>query len=359
MKVLQVLDTLLVGGGERIAINCTNLLNRAGHSCDLVKIFDIGDQDDQIEAPGKVFQIHSKGRIDLKAWRELAKIARNYDVIHVHMRGAMKYTMLAKAVFGFKAPVLFHDHYGDIDIDKSVPRIFKWIFGRKDVWFAGVAEVLKDWAINEGKIKASKAFTLENTILKIETEGPHFTLPTDGPIRLMQISNYRRSKNLELGIRFVSALKEKGHKVVLHQIGQPIETAYCEELAALRKELNVESEVIPIHNCTNPQAIMPNYDFGIHTAHSESGPLSVIEFMSQGVPFLAADTGQVIQQIKFQTPEMIVSDYEIETWVGYFEELLKHDRATIVSKIQSIFAEQFSEEKYLKQCVFIYNEMLK
>ena len=49
-----------------------------------------------------------------------------------------------------------------------------------------------------------------------------------------------------------------------------------------------------IHNEHNINKILKNYDIGLCTSKAESGPLSILEYTSIGMPFLSSNTGEVV-----------------------------------------------------------------
>ena len=85
-------------------------------------------------------------------------------------------------------------------------------------------------------------------------------------------------------------------------------------LLALIESLGLGEKVIFEHECNNVQLILPNFDVAIHPAYSESGPLVLIEYLGQGIPFLAHDVGEVTKTVKNKFPEYVIDTLELNAW---------------------------------------------
>ena len=53
------------------------------------------------------------------------------------------------------------------------------------------------------------------------------------------------------------------------------------------------------------------FEIGLQTAKSESGPLVLIEYLAQSLPFLTFNTGQVVDDIKSDIPQLILDNFEL------------------------------------------------
>ena len=104
--------------------------------------------------------------------------------------------------------------------------------------------------------------------------------------------------------------------------------------------------------------ILKNYRFAIHTAKSESGPLVLLEYMSQGIPFLAYRTGEVAEKIAGHFPDFIMNDFNIDKWANQIKKLMNSDLKQIETKMISYFETNYSEKKYYSKCISIYQNVL-
>ena len=84
----------------------------------------------------------------------------------------------------------------------------------------------------------------------------------------------------------------------------------------------------------------------------------LLEYMSQGIPFLTYKTGEVTEQIADHFPELIMTDFNIDNWANQIRKLLNSDLTMIQKKMISYFETNYSEEEYYSKCMSIYQNVL-
>lgn len=267
-----------------------------------------------------------------------AQILGNYELIHVHMRHNYRYIQLIKKLFFVKTTVILHDHYGSIDVDKSVPFGLKSLL--KPTYYIGVSKTLLNWAVNNLKLPSNSVFLLTNSVLK----EPQSEIGTQKK-GIVLVGNIKPIKNQLFAIRLMEHINN-----TLTIIGQIQDEKYYVELKQLIKDLKMEQKIIFVHNSTNIQYDIQQFEFGLQTAKSESGPLVLIEYLAQSLPFLTFNTGQVVDDIKSDTPQLIMDNFEIEQWAMRLHEVQKMD----LTILNNVYQKYFSEKMYLANCESIY-----
>jgi glycosyltransferase involved in cell wall biosynthesis len=99
----------------------------------------------------------------------------------------------------------------------------------------------------------------------------------------------------------------------------------------------------------------------IHTSLSETGPLVLLEYMANGLPFVTSNTGEVVDQIRDELPDLIVSTFNEEDWIEKIialENEIQINGQFINRKLKELFNKKFSPEKYIEQCLKIYQNVL-
>ncbi len=76
-------------------------------------------------------------------------------------------------------------------------------------------------------------------------------------------------------------------------------------------ELNITSRVNIIVGENSPQKLLCNYKLAVHCAESETGPLVAIEYLSQELPVIMYQTGEVAETISAYSSELLMNDFEI------------------------------------------------
>jgi len=350
MKILQVIDTLDVGGAERVLVDLSNILYENGVEVAVCTIVNRGKMADKLNNGIEHYNIGRDIKYSLLKMYQFYKIAKEFQIVHVHMRYNLKYVWLIKKLFLLKNKIVFHDHYGNIKNDKKVTLLMKIII--LDTFYIGVSHELCTWAKKFSK-DIKHIYHLSNIIRKNITYN-NFESKKE---RILIISNFKRQKNIEFAVELFATYR-KNDEIYFDIYGQPVDQRYLEEIKSKIDSKSINDSINIIHNCSDTQAILKNYRFAIHTSKSESGPLVLLEYMSQGIPFLAYRTGEVAEKIADYFPDFIMDDLNIDKWVNQIKKLMNSDLKQIETKMISYFETNYSEKKYYSKCISIYQNVL-
>ena len=81
-----------------------------------------------------------------------------------------------------------------------------------------------------------------------------------------------------------------------------------------------------------------------------------MEYLSQSLPFLVHETGQVVEQIKPFLPELIIDNFEMSVWSSALEGLFINIEKEQLPDLEEVFEKLFSEDSYYSQCLQIYKK---
>jgi glycosyltransferase involved in cell wall biosynthesis len=257
----------------------------------------------------------------------------------VHLRHTLKYVWLAKNLFGLRKPIVFHEHYGNIDIDPSVSRIQKIIL-RKAVVVA-VSLSLYRWA--KEIANAPRVFLLSNTVVRqkrLESNRGK----RGGQLKLVLVANARPTKNIEYAIRLIEYLNTKTKTPASLDIYcQVVDAEYFRKLQEQVRGFGLADKVRFVTDCDNIQAILGNYDMAMHTSRSES----------------TYNTGEVVGQIKTELPELIIDSFEPADWAKKINTILTLDKAELRGRMDNVYNTYYSEQEYFNKCIAIYEASLR
>jgi glycosyltransferase involved in cell wall biosynthesis len=341
-----LVETLAVGGAEKVAVMMANLFARHGHDVAVAIIRGSEALEPELVDKVKRYRLHRKGRFNLLKMFQLYRIAAKADLVHCHMTGAYRYMALIRRLFFLSKPVIFHDHNGDVDLKIKVGFSLKHFL--KPKYYIAVCRALRNWAVQQIGVKEKNAFILENTVPFIQYTG---TPALNG--RIILVSNFRNTKNIEFAIEISSQLD-----CGLDIFGMINDREYYESIIELCSQYNVTDKVRLITNADNLRAQLPAYSLAIHTAKSESGPLVLLEYLNAGVPFVAYNTGEVIAHLNNRFPEMVMQNFIVQEWISKINFLLNHKNEELREKLKKIFINEFSDEAYFNKCISIYENIL-
>ena len=350
LKILQVIDRLDAGGAERVMVDLANILFQNGHLVTTLAILNHGDLRDDLDKEIPKIDLNRTGRFSISHMWKFSREAKKHDIVHVHMRHNLKYVWLVKILFPFKASVIFHDHYGKINIDQSVSRTLK--LALKKASYIGVSKQLADWAKDRVGMPESRVFHLSNIIIRKEiNQKPD---KQDHEAKLVLVSNIRKEKNIEFGIRIADRLSAD-NAVSLTIYGQIVDHDYYDQLKRMIQGMGLSDRVTFIHDCVDIQPELHKYHLALHTAKSETGPLVLIEYLCQGLPFISFRTGEVINQLQNEIPDFIMDDFEVEAWVQRVGQVRS---MTTYDNLIDLYRKYYSAENYFQKCMKIYEKSL-
>lgn len=340
-KVLQVIDRLEVGGAERVFLDLTYLLLNENIKVDALLISGKGPLYSSIDSRAGKYFLNRKWKFNPFKMVECASICSRYQIVHVHMRHTYAYVRLAQIISFKKFNIIFHDHFGDNEMSFSSLFTLKGFF--KPKYYIGVSKHSVNWAIAKLNIDNSRVFLLKNIII-----------PSDDSVKLnsnrdlLMISNIRPIKNIELAVGLAKNFRRK-----LTIYGNAPADEYSENILKL---IEATDYVELIQGENNIQRFFKNYSLAVHTAHLETGPLVLIEYLARGLPFLAHAVGEVAEVLKDEIPECFINSLDITKWeekISYLEKA-----APSPEKLIGLFNKYFGTKGYIGKCMNIYKEIL-
>ena len=341
MKVLHIIDRLDIGGAERAFLDLTKLLLDNNVYVDTLCISAKGELYDTIDNRAKKFYLKRKNKFSLFKLLKCAKFCSKYDIVHVHMRHTYAYVKLAQLISFSTFKILFHDQFGDIQLNKKVP--FTMRFLMKPTYYIGVSNMLKNWSIEHLKINPTNSWVLKNTVIP-----QHQSEIVERTKDWVVVSNVRSTKNIEFAI-ILSEMCSKS----LDVIGQKGKDDYSKRIEL---EISKSNKCLLLDNISNVQPYLSEYKMALHTSKSESGPIVLMEYMANGLTFLAHKTGEVADVLYDLLPECFVLDLDQSNWINAIKNLEEFPPSD--EKLKNLFKIHFGPEKYVEQCLKIYQHIV-
>lgn len=219
----------------------------------------------------------------------LAKIARGYDVMHVHGNSAtMVLEMIAARIAGVKGRMT-HSHNTSCTL-KKVDSLARPLFYRLCNIRVACGDAAGKWLfrnrdfhiLNNGIDTTKFRFSPEKRV-----QIRHSLQIKDNETVVGHIGNFLEVKNhrfiLSVFQKFLNIIPES--QLLLCGSGSLIE-----EMKELANTLGIAERVVFTGSVPNPQDYMQAMDSIIMPSHYEGFPLTLVEEQANGLPILAADT---------------------------------------------------------------------
>lgn len=112
MRIAQIIDSLDVGGAEKMAINYANALANHIDFSGIVATRKEGNLKYQIHPNVSYIFLNRKKTIDLKAVLTLKKYCKENKITHLQPHSSSYFTALLVKLVYFKIAIIWHDHNG-------------------------------------------------------------------------------------------------------------------------------------------------------------------------------------------------------------------------------------------------------
>lgn len=321
-------------------VNLCNWLYESGIHVEVVLIVGNGSELlDQLNPNIKVHVLKRKNRFDLKTIYRIIDLFQSSDLLHIHMRHNYRYIKLISLLSGNKQKkLILHDHSSS---DKKLLGITSFL---KPDFYIGTSSFSMQFAKNHLKIK-NQCYLLENAIEK-QPVAKSKTIQ-----RFILASNIKAAKNQIFALNLMPFFEDYG----LDLYGTIQDVNYYQKIQNEIKKLNIFEKTCINTECQNIQPVLSAFRLGLHTSPLETGPLVIIEYLAQGLPFLAYQTGDAAEKLSKEFPLFFIDNFNPDEWINRMRQILS--APPDIEKMSYYFDQYFSKNLYLKKCLTIYEKI--
>lgn len=344
MKVIQLIDSLEIGGAERMCVNIANTFSANNISNAIVVTRPPYTLRNQLNSQTQLFTAHKNSRWDVFSFRQIHKFIRHYkpDVIHAHSTTILWACFLK--ILNPKVTLLWHDHFGNRSMasDNFIHRLLSFfLFG-----IITVNESLTQF-------HREKMFVPENRIQYIPNF-PSLDMPSSvqkEPSTMIINANFIPVKDHLTLLKALALVKTRGIPFTLIMIGKEVDTAYTRQLKEFTEAHELTNSVVFKGQISTIEPFLAQASIGVLTSLSEGLPVSMLEYGMAGLAVVCTDVGQcstVLGKGKFG---WIIPPSNVEQLADTLEQLLKHpEQAQIkAKKFQYHVSENYSAGRFLQE----------
>lgn len=322
MHVLHVIDSLGLGGAERVLVDLANRTVADGHQASVCVTRTETTRAGELDPRVGLLVLGRTRRVSIAAIARLARWIRanQVDVIHAHMRSSAANMLVLRALRVVRVPIIVHDHYGSIELDRSVPRWFRLVH-RYASLYVGVSDALRDWARAAG-VPAERSITIGNAI-----DLSAFQMPRPAPLReelgadaatpvAIVVATLRRDKGIDVLLDALARMRHAQLRVAIAGAdGDPAYAAECRRRAGPHVTfLGARSDV---------PALLGAADLGILASRTESGPLVLAEYVAAGLPIVSTRVGDIGRRLAELGVEGFVAPDDAAALAGALDQVLE------------------------------------
>lgn len=300
MRIVQIIDSLGIGGAERLITEVVPLLANKGYKVDVVLL---NGERTHLYKELENFDcchIYSLGKSFYNPFYivKLIPYFYKYDVVHVHLFPAQYFAAIAR-MFCFKTVKLIFTEHNTSNRrleNKKYRWIEKLIYACYDKVICITNEV-KDVLIDKLDLSLAKLVVIENGVNLKRVTQSHIVLREefgfdDCDKLLIMVAGFRQQKDQDTIIKCLGSLPEC-YKLILVGDGDR-----RDELGELVKDLNLNDRVSFLGIRNDVYSLMKMCDIAILSSHWEGFGLVAVEAMASGIPLIASNVDGLAQVVK-------------------------------------------------------------
>lgn len=290
MHVLHIIDSLAVGGAERMLVEIANRTARDHHRVSVCVTRSETPLAPRLDRGIELLVLRRRRRLEIVPLTRLSRWCRRntVDVIHCHGRSSFGLVALLRSIRALVAPIVFHDHGGFL-ADPTVPTWLR-VARRYIAAYVAMSDDQIVWARGAG-LPDRSIHLIGNavdmtTLAAVPLAGQ--PLPHECGARLICVGGLRREKAVDVLLEAIATLR---HPATLFIVGGDIDAAYAQRCRKRAAQHDLVGRVKFLGEREDAMALARDADLAVHSARSESGPLVLAEYAAIGLPFVSTRVG--------------------------------------------------------------------
>lgn len=359
IRVMQLTDSLSLGGTERVAVNLANTLPRDCYKSYLCTTRCGGPLSDLIASDIERIDLARTQRFEIRAIRRLVNFIRIHriQILHAHSSSLLVANIASR--FSPYPKIIWHDHFGRFEVE-SRP---KWLFRALTRRVAGVIAVtqpLANWSRQALRVKTDRVWYLPNfPTADAGTDEPLEMLGVPGK-RIVCVANLRPEKDHLTLIDAMRGVIDRQPDAHLFLLGSLSNEA---QVSRVRERISQHQIIDHVHilgSRKDVSILIRKCDVGVLSSVSEGLPLSLLEYGLAGLPAIATDVGQCREVLDDGRCGSVVPSGSASQLSDAIVECLQDtSRSLSIGRaFQQRIRENYSDEAALKQLDGIYTQVL-
>ncbi|MCW2925190.1 MAG: Poly(glycerol-phosphate) alpha-glucosyltransferase [Thermoleophilia bacterium] len=291
IRVTTMVDSLLAGGAERVAVELACGLDRGRFEPHVLVTRGDGPLRDLLDRAGvPVTMLDRAGARDVAPWRIAHRhLAEHADVLHAHKFGSNAWgSLLARTA---RVPLVAHEHNFSQEPSRS-----RRLLDRG--WIARTASRVV--CVSESVADVERACGVPDRLIEVVPNGVRLdgALPRDAAraelgltgssFTVGIVGRLRPEKAHEVLLEAIADLARSGRDVRLCVVGDGPRRA---ELGLLAAKLGIANRITWAGERRDAARLASAFDAGVIASHWEGLPLAALETMAAGVPLVATQVG--------------------------------------------------------------------
>jgi glycosyltransferase involved in cell wall biosynthesis len=360
ISVMQVTDSLNVGGAERVAVNVANLLPRDRYTSVFCTTRMEGPLSSLVGPDVARIALGRRSRFDLPPLRRLGQFVSDNGIQIIHAHSSALFVGLAASVLQPHVAVIWHVHHQHHVTEKS-PWIYR-IAARRVTAALAVSQPLAEWVERQVWLSPEQVEYV-----------PNFSLSTGPAARCPVEMNGRKGRRI---VCLANLRPEKDHATLLHAMTIVIRQVPDAHLlligggtdascrGALVEQIardGLGGHVSLLGERLDADAILPYCDIGVLSSEVEGFPLAVAEYGHARLAVVATRVGQCPDVLDNGAAGLLVDPHQPDQLAEAIVSLLNSAllRRALGETLQRRVRERYGPEPILRQICGLYERVAR
>ncbi|OXA81480.1 Glycosyltransferase involved in cell wall bisynthesis [Flavobacterium aquidurense] len=358
MRVVQIIDSLELGGAERMAVNYANGLSKNIDFSGLIATRKEGGLINQIDSDVAYLFLQRKKSVDLNAVLRLRKylVKNKIDIMHAHS-SSFFIAVLVKLTLP-RLKIFWHDHYGTRSQETKKENIFLVFLS---TFFSSIFVVnlqLKEW--NEKNLNCSNVIFIPNFTKSHNVSGSEQLTDLKGSEgkRIVFLANLKNPKNHLLILKAYAELKLFELDWSLHLIGRDYFDSYSEAIKDFINAYSLERYVYLYGEKGDIKNILSQASVGVLASTQEGFPVTLLEYALENVAVVSTNVGYCSLLIENENDGLLFDPFSELEVKNQLKKIIEDEslRNTLVEKFKTKVLQHYSEEAVIEKLILAYKK---
>lgn len=316
MKILQIIDSLNVGGAERLLLNFSPAARKRGHDVVVMNLSDSSHSpvESELRSLGTPVQLlGGTGLINIRRYRDLVQFLRQerFDIIHTHLLTSNILGGIAGHLSGTPVVGSLHNTEPCGERHAKIKQWLEYLVLRR--WMSRTVAVGYMVAeLHAEKLRPADLDVVPNSVpliaplpaderrlLRVELVGD-----PDRPI-ILTLGRLTRQKGYDILLRAFATVHQSHPEACLLIAGSGPDH---EALTALAASLGLHDHARLLGSRPDPEQLLGAADIFVSSSRWEGLPLAVLEAMAARLPIVATSVGDIPRVLTENTGLIVPPD---------------------------------------------------
>lgn len=354
--VLQLIDSLEIGGAEMMAVNIANALNSNRIVSHLAVSRKEGALKTKLESGVGYLFLNRKNLIDYSSFLKLHRYIHQQNIQIIHAHATSWFLAVVMKIMNPSLKIVWHDHFGFRE-QLSLRKTFLLKMG--SIFFQTVIAVNQNllvWA--QQNLMAKKYYYIPNFVANHPNE-EGIILNGLAHKRIICVANFRPQKD---HLNLINAFKKVHQEFpdwTLHLIGNKSDLTYFDEILVGIQKNNLTKNIWIYENVSTVSSLLKQAVIGVLSSKSEGLPLALLEYGMAKLGVVITNVGECAAVLDNENNGCIVPAENPQALAQKMIFLINNEqsRQMMGAKLYQKIQTTYSEEAVCKQLIKIYRQL--